>query len=108
MESATCYEDRDNSFVLTIKKNDVTLTESEMLAVTKFEIKFDGVYYNTVANPTGFVINNVAGTLKVKPYELVLGATIDNVELILYTAETPHGLVWENFELIMKDDAKTV
>lgn len=108
MESAICYESRDNSFTLTIKKNNVTLTESEMLAVTKFEIKFDGIYYNTVANPTGFVVDNTAGTLKVKPYELGFVSTTDIVELILYDTEHPHGLVWETFELVMKDDAKTV
>ena len=106
METATCYVERDNSFTITMQKNGTTLTESEMGVITKYEIIYNGAYYDSVAESTAFTITNASGTVKIMPYALGLTSSCDRVELIIYDAvDNTHGLVWDQFKLIMKSDA---
>jgi len=106
IETAICYEDRDNFFSVILKKNSVTLTEEEMLAITKFEIQYAGVYYDSDTYPDAFDRDNVNGTLTVRPYELGLTVGSDKVELIIYDAgDYSHGLLWDQIKLKMKGDA---
>ena len=106
---ATIYIDRDNSFTMTLKKNDINLTENEMNAITKFEIKYLGKCYNSVDNAAAFVVTPASATVKVKPYVLDLGVspkTGDWVEVILYDlVDYTHGIMWDQFSLINKIDA---
>ena len=104
MDTATCFKDRDNSFLLTLQKNGVTLTQVEMNAITKFEIKYNGAYYDSVDESTGFVRDNVNGTVQIKPYELGLAVSSDKVELIIYDATNTHGIMWDQFKLDIKGD----
>jgi len=106
MDTAICYKDRDNSFFLTLKKNNVVLSETDMGAITKFEIKFNGAYYDSDTTPAGFTRNDAAGTVQIKPFELDLSVSNDVVELIVYdTGDYTHGLVWDQFRLSIKSDA---
>lgn len=108
MEQAKCFVDRDNNFCVYFKRNGVLLTEAEMLAITKFEIKHEGVYYNSDDYPLGFVRDNAAGMVRIKPYELGLDVSRDNVEIILYdAADHTHGLKWSTFQLIMDGSVQT-
>ena len=110
--TATIYEDRDNSFTVILKKNDELLTTDEMTAITKFEIKYRDAYYNSVDNPSAFTINLTESSVTIKPYELRLtqsSETGDLVEFIVYDSfEYTHGLVWDQFTLIVKSDAKVI
>ena len=104
--TAIIYEDRDNSVILTLKKNDVTLTSNEMVAITKYEIRYKGVYYDSDTYPNAFEADNANGTIEIKPYDLGLEAGSDQGELIIYDAgDYTHGLVWEQFKLKVKADA---
>lgn len=106
MESAIVYQARDNTFSVTLKKAGVVLTEEEMGAISKFEIKYKGAYFNSVDNSAGFERDNATGTVKIKPYELGLSAGKDNVEFIIYDLEVnTHGLVWSKFDLKVRSDA---
>lgn len=111
-ETATIYEDRDNSFSLTLKKNGVALDSDEMSAITKFEIKYRDTYYNSEDSPTAFVIDTANSTVTIKPWILNLPASSekgDTVEFIVYDAiDYTHGLVWSQFTLIVKSDAKLI
>ncbi len=103
---ATCYQGRDNTFTLVLKKNDVTLTPEEMDVITKFEIHFRRSYYNSVTTPAAFIKNREAGSVTIKPQALGLIASEDIIELIIYDAgDYTHGLVWGTFQLIIKEDA---
>ena len=107
-ESAITYSLRDNTFTVTLKLNNVALSEAVMTAITKYEIKYKGVYYNSVDNADGFVVDNTAATVVIKPYELVLPVGTDTkVEFIVYdAADYTHGIVWGTpFKLQIKKDA---
>lgn len=108
MEIAKCYVDRDNSFCVYFKRNGVLLTEVEMAAITKFEIKHNGTYYNSDDYPSAFTAYNASGYVKIKPYVLGLDVSVDDVEIILYDAgDHPHGLMWSTFQLIMDGSVQT-
>ncbi len=106
MESVQVYKDRDNSFTLTLEKNGTTLTRTEMDAITRVEIKYNGTYYNSVDNAPGFLKDAANGQITIKPYELSLDASRDTVELIVYDAGNyTHGLVWTQFRLVVSNEA---
>jgi len=107
MEYAIVHEDRDNSFTVTLKKNSVALTQTEMEAITKFEIKYNGTYYNSVDNSDGFEIVNATAKVTVKPYELGLeSGDTDTVEFIVYdNGDYTNGLLWDRFKLKVSDYA---
>ena len=110
-ETATIYEDRDNSFTLTLKKNGTTLTSAEMAAITKYEIRYSDTYYDSDTYASAFVADNSDGTVIVYPYSFGLAASVKSgevVEFIVYDATNTNGLVWDQFILIVKDDAGVV
>lgn len=105
MEQAICYKHRNNTLWVKLYRNGVVLTAVEMAAITKFEILHQGVYYNSVDNPTGFTRDDANGRFKVKPFELGLPISKDLVEVILYDAgDNTNGLYWDTFELSIRGD----
>lgn len=107
MKTAVTYKDRDNVYYIKLKKNGALLTALEMAAITKFEIKFAGTYYNSVDNPTGFDITDATATIKILPNKLELPASDgDIVEVIVYDMANTSGVVWEQHILEIKDDAE--
>jgi len=100
MDKAITHYDRDNDFTVTLKKNGTVLTALEMGDITKFEIKYNGEYYNSVDDPTGFTITAATGSVLVKPTALELPISSgDIVEVIVYTATDTNGRLWEDFTL---------
>ena len=108
-ESATIYEDRDNPFTIVLSKNGAVLTELEMQAITKWEIRYDDVYYNSDDYPSAFVANETESSLEIFPYAFGLESSVklgEVVEFIIYDAVNfTNGLVWDQFVLIVKADA---
>jgi len=106
MEKAITYNGRDNSFTLTFEKNGTTLTETEMNTITKFEIKFNGSYYNSTDNASGFDVTAASGAVEIFPNELDLAVSSgDVVEVIVYDDSHDDGLVWDRIILEIKNDA---
>ena len=105
METPETYRDRDNTFWIVFYKNNVILTPAEMAVITKIEIKHKGVYYNSISSPTGFVRDDANGKVKVKPYELDLAVSRDDIEVLIYDAgDHTHGLFWDVFNLLVRSD----
>ena len=105
MEQAICYRDRDNTFWVVLYRNSVILSAIEMAVITKFEIKHEGVYYDSVSNPTGFTRDDANGRVKILPFELDLPVSKDLVEFIIYDAgDHTNGLYWTTFELSIRGD----
>jgi hypothetical protein len=104
---ATVYVDRDNTFTMTLKKNDISLTEEEMNAITKVEIKYQGTYYNSIDNAAGFDITVATAKVKITPKALLLAESITGelVEVIIYDSASTNGIVWDQFTLVNKNDA---
>jgi len=97
---------RDNSFFLTIYKNGVALTPTDMSSITKFEIKFNGEYYDSDTYPAGIVPDNSTGTITIYPRVLGLKVSTDHkTELIIYDANHTAGFVWTQFRMKIKGDA---
>ena len=110
MERASCYVDRDNSFLVTLKKDKINLTADVMNSITKVEIKFDGKYYDSATYPACFVkdIDNASFRVKPNGFGLPVMNKGDVVEFIVYdTGDYTNGVVWGEFLLIMKGDATT-
>lgn len=105
METVTTYKDRDNTFVITFKKNWVLLTEDEMLAITKIELRYKDQYYNSVDHSQGFEIDSANSQVTIKPYSFNLTAGTDTVEVIIYDSENQNGLVWDQFQWTHSPDA---
>jgi hypothetical protein len=106
---AIIYEDRSNPILITLVKNGVTLTESEMNQFLKFEIKYQNTYYDSDTYPLAFVEDNPNGQVEIKPYSLGLAASRKKgelVEFIVYDGnDHVNGMLWSQFILIVKDDA---
>ena len=115
-ETAIIYEDRSNSFIITLLKNNVIMNDADMGQLIKFEIKYQGSYYNSTDYPLAFVAGTDAagtkGQVEVKPYSLGLAASRrkgELVEFIVYDAsDHVSGLVWSQFILIVKNDAALI
>ena len=108
MERAYCYVDRDNSFLITLKKDKINLTVAEMNSISKVEIKFDGKYYDSATYPACFEKDADTASYRVKPnaFGLPVMNKGDVVEFIVYDAgDYINGIVWGQFLLIMKGDA---
>lgn len=102
MDTVYAYKDRDNSFWIVFKRNNVTLTAIEMATITNIAIRYKDVYYSLAENPTGFTRDDANGRFKILPYNLDLPVGRDIVEVILYDAsDNVHGLVWDSFELVV-------
>ena len=106
LESVTVYRDRDNSFTLTLTKNGNTLSEANMDAITKFELKHNGSYYNSNDYPDGFVPDNANGQVLIVPNEFGLAAKTDTTEFLVYDGGNySNGIVWAQFTLVVSGEA---
>lgn len=104
-KSVTMYEDRDNTFDIVLYKNKIPLTTTEMGLITKFEIKFNGAYYNTIDNPGGFSLNVSESSYTIKIAGLSLSAAEDTAtEVIVYTTESTNGRRWDSFDLTISGE----
>lgn len=116
--TATLYVDRTNPFTLTFQKNGVNLTEGEMSAITKFELRYKaktdsaGLYYDSDDYPDAFAVDAASASVCVKPVSFGWGKSKnagDVVEVLIYdTADNSAGLVWTQVTLIVKDDAELI
>jgi hypothetical protein len=116
--TATLYADRTNPFLLTFQKNGVNLTEDEMNAITKYELRYKSIddsvgrYYDSSVYPDAFVVDAENAQVCIKPVVFEWGIskkTGDTVEVIVYDLlDNVKGLVWSQITLIVKDDAKTI
>ena len=105
MEQAICYKDRNNTFWISLHRNNIILSAAEMALITKFEIKHMNTYYNSIDNPTGFTRDDANGRVKIKPFELDLTISKDLVEFLIYdAADNTNGLYWDTFELSIRGD----
>ena len=108
-ETATVYEDRDNGFTLTLKKNTIILTEAEMSAIVKYELRYSDAYYDSDTYSSSFSADNATAVLTINPFAFGLTESSrrgDLVELIIYdAADYTNGLVWDQFYLVVKADA---
>ena len=106
---AIIYEDRSNFILITLMKNGTVLPESDMNNLTKFELRYQDTYYNSVDYPLAFVADSPNGQITIKPYSLGLAASGHKgelVEFIVYdAADHISGMVWSQFTLIVKSDA---
>ncbi|RLB87321.1 MAG: hypothetical protein DRH26_15860 [Deltaproteobacteria bacterium] len=113
--TATLYVDRTNPFTLTFTKNGVNLTEDEMDAITKFELRYKsltesvGLYYDSENYPDAFVVDAGNAKVLIKPILFEWGASTKNgdiVEVLVYdAADNVGGLLWTQITLIVKSDA---
>ena len=112
MTTTIIYEDRSNPFVITLTKNNTTLTEQEMTNLTKFEIRYQDTYYDSADFPLAFVRDDIKGQVEIKPFTLGLAASTkkgDLVEFIVYDNDDHvAGLLWSQFTLIVKNDAALI
>lgn len=100
------YEGRDNPFAITLKKNGVVLSEQDMQAISKLELRVGGVYYNSQDNSDGFTRDDATATFKVLPRILGLTKGRDIVEVIIYdNGDFRHGFVVEKFILDISGEA---
>lgn len=100
------YEGRDNPFSITIKKNGVALSEQDMQAISKLELRVAGSYYNSQDNPDGFERDDTTATFKVLPWALGLTKGRDIVEVLIYdNGDFQHGFVVEKFILNISGEA---
>jgi len=110
MAIPTIYADRDNPFTLTLKQNNVAVIEAVMNTFTKYEIKFQGEYYDSVTYPNAFEISNANATVTIKPEEFDLSPTNrvgeDCVFLVYDASDYDDGLVWDIFKLVVSDAAE--
>ena len=105
--AVTVYKDRDNSFSITLKKNGIDLTSSEMSDISKYEIKYRGKYYNSTSYPTAFAVTGSTVTINPQSFGLGKSSKVGDVtEFIIYTSNYPDGFVWGNFNLIVSLEAE--
>lgn len=113
--TATLYVDRTNPFTLTFTKNGINLTEDEMNAISKYELRYKsitesaGLYYNSVDYPDAFVVDPATAKVCIKPVSFGWGKSTtngDTVEVLIYDlADNVEGLLWTQITLIVKQDA---
>ncbi len=116
--TATLYVDRTNPFTLTFEKNGINLSEGEMNAITKYELRYKsktdsiGLYYDSADYPDAFVVDAASAQVCIKPVDFGWAKSKnsgDVVEVIVYdTSDNIEGLVWTQITLIVKDDAEIV
>lgn len=94
----TTYKDRDNTFAIQLVKNGVAFTSSEMQAITKVELLFKEVYYNSTDHPSAFdwttresegVVIFSLGTISA-----IVAGRDKGSELIIYSSDYTDGVVW--------------
>lgn len=104
----TVYRGRDNPIALILKNNDANLSTTEMSAITRMDIRYNGTYYSSASSPTLFdwtTFNEDAKVIiKLGMCGLTTGSDA-NTELIVYDAANTNGLMWDVFKLTVTDDA---
>jgi hypothetical protein len=113
--TATLYVGRTNPFTLTFTKNGINLTETEMNAISKFELRYKsmsdaiGLYYDSVTYKNAFEVDPLTASVLIKPVSFGWKPSSkkgDVVEVILYDlADNIEGLCWSQITLIVKSDA---
>lgn len=116
--TATLYVDRTNPFTLTFQKAGINLTEDEMNAITKYELRYKskidsvGLYYDSEEYPDAFEIDAENAQVCIKPVDFGWGKSKnsgDTVEVLVYdSADNAKGLLWTQITLIVKDDAELI
>lgn len=111
-ETATIYKDRDNSFTITMQRDSLNLTESEMDVITKYEIRYKDAYYDSDTYASAFDVSSVNASVTIKPHAFGLAGSSsrgDLVEFIIYDAgDYTNGLMWSQFYLVVKSDAALI
>ena len=105
------WNDRDNAIKVMLKIDGVTLTQQEIEAITKVEIKYKDNYYNSIDDPTAFdlVTDKATGEISFSLGMLGLEVGSDSkAELIIYDVVNTNGIVWCQGKLKVKDDAAVV
>lgn len=107
MDKLIVWKDRANPVYIQLSKLGTVLTAEEMAAITKAELKYVGVYYNSTDHPTVFDLTTLAadGKIVIKPGLLQWEAGADIVELIIYDALNVDGIMWKQIRVTVKDDA---
>jgi len=111
METMTVWKDRNNISYFELSKQGELLTAIEMSAITKAEIKYNDLYYNSDDYPTAFdwITLESESKLIVKFGLIDLGDNLSKdrkAELIIYDAVNTDGVVWNQFTMIIKIDAE--
>ena len=100
---------RDNWIGFTLRKGNpvANLTESEMITISNYGFRYQGVEYNTVTNPSQCRITEEIALIEFQVGQIISVAGVDSkCELLVYTSLAPAGVVWgDYFVLTMKDDA---
>lgn len=102
------FVQRDNPIRLQLLNDGVAWTVLQMREITKAEIKFLDVYYNSADHSTAFNWKMFEDDAIV---EIYLGSIITSggrdrkAELIVYTAQFPKGIVQGIIDLVVQDTA---
>jgi len=107
MDKLIVWKDRANPVYIQLSKLGAVLTAEEMAAITKAELKYSGVYYDSTAHPTAFDLTTIAaeGKIIIKPGLLEWTAGADIAELIIYDSVNTEGIMWMQIRITVKDDA---
>ena len=108
MEKMTVWKDRSNWIEIELKKDGTTLTSDEIDAITKVELKYKDVYYDSTTYTDAFdlVTGRESGKLIIKPGLLDWEAGSDVVELIVYDAANTNGVMWMQIGTQVRADAE--
>jgi len=95
------YYGRDNPFEVLLTHLDTgeKLTAAEMATITKYELKYKGTYYNSIAYPAAFSADGATAIITIIPSTLELPIGSDLTEFIIYSATYPNGFVCNVFQL---------
>ena len=99
---------RNNAIRLELTKDDTVLTQTEIEAITKAEIKFNNTYYDsdTYASSWDLVTYKADGQIEFSFGLLGLTASTDRkAELIIYDAANTNGIVWTQGKIKVTDEA---
>jgi hypothetical protein len=99
----TVYKDRSNTFSFQLTMDGVALSESEMQEITKVEVLFKKLYFNSDDYPAAFDWDSEASDGKII-FSLGLIDTIPkgrdaNSELIIYSPTFVDGRVWDLLDI---------
>jgi hypothetical protein len=104
MPSEVIYLNRDNKFSLLLKLND---TAVDLTTTTKVGILFQENYYHSDSWPDAFDYATQA-TAGIITFDLAAITSLtagrdENAELIIYDNTNPEGIIWDTFDLWIKE-----
>jgi hypothetical protein len=104
MATETIYVGRDNKISLTLKADDVVV---DLTTVTKVEVLFQENYYDSTNWPAAFDYSTRA-TGGIIIFDLAAITSLEagrdkNAELIIYDNTNADGIVWDTFDLWVKE-----